>query len=146
MPTPSPKAAKAAAPASASAEPDTPPAAAASVAEPAPAPAAAPLTAPAEVNTAPAPALVGVLTPIPASADAFLGYVDDQGEPIDPDDLFDLTGTGTIAISKHRSHTAIRRGGSTTVIQSLAYTLGQEVPRAEAVQAVRFGKDPRNFR
>jgi hypothetical protein len=115
-------------------EAETPPAAAA------PAPAAAPLAPPAYANTAPAAPLVVPQTPIPANADEFLGYVTDNGEPLDPDDLFDMSGAGTIVVARVRSHALTRRGGSVTKLQTLAYPAGTEVNRAEAVKAIALGR------
>ncbi|MEU3455586.1 hypothetical protein ABZ671_18595 [Micromonospora sp. NPDC006766] len=103
----------------------------------APQPAAAPLAPPtAAPNTAPAAPLVAPLPVVPGDVDAFLGYVDDKGAPIDPDDLFDMSGVGTVVTARVRANALVRRGGSKTELMSLAFPLGMEVTRATAQEAI----------
>jgi hypothetical protein len=87
-----------------------------------PAPAAAPLAPPIDINSTPAASLVAPMPPIPAGVDAFLGYVTDDGKPLNPDDLFDMFGDGTIVTAKVGCHALIRRGNSRTKLQTLAST------------------------
>ncbi|XTZ13924.1 hypothetical protein ACQSSU_20720 [Micromonospora echinospora] len=103
---------------------------------PAPQPAAAPLAPPATPSTASAAPLVAPVADVPADADAFLGYVDDSGEPLDPDDLFDLGGVGTIVVAKCRINALIRRGNSRTKLMSLAFPQGMEVNRGAALDVI----------
>lgn len=112
---------------------------------------AAPLT-PSDQHTQVVPILGDPATStshVPAAAglmvypgEQHVGLVDENGNDVDPDDLFEDPGAHTTYMTAtRRVYEQFRYPGSTEVATRLFYTAGRQVPRGEAerlVQAVRL--------